>query len=83
MSTPHNEAKLGEIAKSIQENKEFHITTLFDMFDVDSSQTLKDLINFDFSKDKVDEEKYYAECLWQIKEQTLKLKQQELANLYK
>lgn len=53
------------------------------MFDVDSSQTLKDLINFDFSKDKVDEEKYYAECLWQIKEQTLKLKQQELANLYK
>ena len=83
LTSPDLKKLYSVLKKSIQENKEFHITTLFDMFDVDSSQTLKDLINFDFSKDKVDEEKYYAECLWQIKEQTLKLKQQELANLYK
>ena len=46
-------------------------------------RTLKDLINYDFSKDNIDQEKYYYECLWQIKEQTLKQKQQELANQYK
>ena len=83
LASPELKKLYATLKQSLLENKEFHITMLFDMFDVENSQTIKDLINYDFSKDKLDEEKYFVECLWTLKEQTLKTKQQELTNQYK
>ncbi len=75
--------KLYQLLKdSHDNNKDFLITTMFDVFDVESSQTLKDIINYEWAENQ-NEKVYYQECLWQIKEQTLKNKQQTLALQYK
>ena len=65
-----------------QSNKQFPITMIFDYFDVEKSQSVQDLISYDFSK-VGDENKYFEECLWQIKESNLKQQQTQLTEKYK
>lgn len=54
------------IEDSKANNKQPIISTLFDMFDVESNEDVKDLINFEFVEN-FDNEKYYRDCVNIIK----------------
>lgn len=50
------------IEEAKKNNKQPIISTLFDMFDVENNEDIKDLINFEFI-DSIDNEKYYNDCV--------------------
>lgn len=76
--------KLYSILKDYRnKQRDFPITMIFDYFDIENSQTIKDLVNYDFNLSGLAECDYYNQCLWQIKEAYLKQEQQKLTENYK
>ena len=63
-------------------NQSFKVSSLYDEFDFDSEPNLVDIINYNFENNG-NNEKYYEECLWNIVEKSLKLKQIDLNEQFK
>ena len=74
--------QLFELLKEKEKNSEnFQITTIFDRFDVENEPVLKEILNFNFEEVN-NEEKYYKECLWSLKEWKLRELKEELTKRY-
>ena len=65
------------------EGKTYTISSLFDYFDVDNNQDIKQVIDFDFSSYAGEEEIYFKECLDKLLLISLKKQQEELTNNFK
>lgn len=65
------------------ENKTYTISSLFDYFDVDNNQDVKQVIDFNFSSYAGGEAIYFKECLDKMLLITLKKQQEELTNNFK
>ncbi len=80
-----NENQL-ELYKLIQNRKkqgvELHITTVFDFFDVENLQEIKDIVNFNFDSIN-NQSQYFYECLWLMVESYLKERQVKLTEMFK
>ena len=64
--------KLYEVLKEYnQKNEKFLISYLFNIFDVENEQSIKDIIDYNF-EDNSNEKLYYEECIWKIRELYLK-----------
>lgn len=64
-----------------KEGKKLIVSSLFDIFDVETEQNIADIINFNF--EKIENEKIYFEnCLWQVLESELKFRKSELSKQY-
>ena len=75
--------KLYEIIMSFRrEGKEIIVSSVFDHFDMENENILKDIVNMNFEIIE-DEEKYFKSCLWQIIESELKFRKGELSKQYK
>ena len=68
--------------QSVVNNKPYTISSLFDVFDVDSNPDIKEIIDYDFSF-YTDKEIYFEQCFNKIMLIQLKQKQEDLTNLYK
>lgn len=64
--------------------KTYTISTLFDYFEVEENEDIKEIINFDFNKFSQEDLKvYFNECLKKLQLVDLKLEQERLTNLFK
>jgi len=67
------------IAKELSENRKPIVSALFDMFDVDNTVEIYDIINFNFASSE-DNEGYYQDCLKHLIRTGLEIKQKEIMN---
>lgn len=68
----------------LNNKKTYTISTLFDYFEVEENQDLKEIINFDFTKfSQEDLKTYFNECLNKMQLVDLKLEQEKLTALFK
>lgn len=58
------------------------ISALYDEYDVDNDVFLQDLIYFNFEEFNGIEERYFNECVWNIAEEILKDKQQQISKKF-
>lgn len=64
--------------------KTYTISTLFDYFEVEENEDIKEIINFDFNRfSQEDLNTYFNECLKKLQLVDLKLEQERLTNLFK
>lgn len=70
------------IMEKYHQNKEFKVSSLYDDFDFDSEPNLVDIVNYNFEQNG-NNEKYYEECLWNLVEKELKLRQASLNEQFK
>ena len=62
--------------------EELKISTLYDVFDVESDKVIQDVINFQFSNISSPKE-YFLSCAWQMIENELKFRKATLSKQYK
>ena len=67
----------------VKNNKNYLISTLFDEFDVENSQDIKEIIDYDFSSYGENKSVYFNQCLEKIVLVNLKQKQEELTKKFK
>lgn len=74
--------KLYEIMREKEKvGEKIIVSSLFDIFDMETETNIADIINFNF--EKIDNEKIYFEnCLWQVLESELKFRKSELSKQY-
>lgn len=65
------------IAKEMSEGRTPIVSTLFDMFDVENTVEIYDIINFNFATSE-DNEDYYNDCLRHLVRTGLEIKQKEI-----
>ena len=70
------------IMEKYHQNKDFKVSSLYDDFDFDSEPNLVDIVNYNFEQNG-NNEKYYEECLWNLVEKELKLRQASLNEQFK
>ena len=64
-----------------EKGEDLKIAMLFDEFDMDNEPNIVDIIEYNFEQNG-NNEKYYEECLWTLKEKDLKEKQAKLNEEY-
>ncbi len=55
-----------------------NVSILFDVYDVENSPFVKDIIGFNFEEFSNIEKEYFNDCIWMIAEEKLKIQQQKL-----
>jgi hypothetical protein len=70
------------VVNSHNQNKNYTISSLFDVFDVDNNPDIKEIIDYDFSV-YPEKEIYFEQCFNKIMLIQLKQKQEDLTNLFK
>ena len=67
----------------IKQNKVYTVSSIFDIFDVDNNDDLKQIINFDFSEFSQKEEIYFKQSLNRIRALGLELEIDRLKQEFK
>jgi len=81
ITNPDYKKLLIQILEKERNNQKFLVTTVFDLFDVESQKHIKDLIGFNF--DIIENQKlYYDECLTMLVNSSLEFKKSALSKQY-
>ena len=65
-----------------ENNKTYTVSTLFDVFDVENNQDIKEIIDYNFSS-FLSPETYFTQCVNTLNSINLKQKQEELTKMFK
>jgi len=80
---PNYQKLFDYVSNCLRENKPYTISSLFDEFNVDENEDIKEIINYNFNNFVGDEKVYFNECLDKIILLKLNQRQEELLSQFK